>query len=540
MEKSFRKNLHTIAKKKIKILLATYFGGLENQTELACRLPVDGLHIDAVRAPDQIEKVLEQLGKEQVLSLGIIDGRNIWRADLDKALQILKPLQERLGDRLWIAPSCSLLHTPIDLASEEKMDPSLKSWLAFAKQKIEEILLLVKALNEGEKSIEKELEESRKAIQSRRNSTRIHKPEVKKRAHSVTKEMCERPAAYPERARLQQKEFGLPPFPTTTIGSFPQTNEIRSVRHAFKTKAMSERQYNEKMRDEIRKIIQKQEALGLDVLVHGEPERSDMVEYFGELLEGYGFTQNGWVQSYGSRCVKPPIIYGDVKRRIPMTVDWIKYAQSLTKKPVKGMLTGPITMLCWSFVRDDQSRYETAKQIALALRDEVLDLEKANIKVIQIDEPAFREGLPLKHKDWEEYLTQAVECFKISSAAVQNDTQIHTHMCYSEFNDIIESIAKLDADVITIETSRSDMELLKAFEKFQYPNEIGPGVYDIHSPHVPSVEQMVDLLEKAVSYIPASRLWVNPDCGLKTRGWPETEAALRNMVSAAQILRRLK
>jgi len=536
-QQAFLNTYEQLQIKNLKILLATYFGSLQENTAIACQLPVAGLHIDAVRAPEQIPHVLKQLRQDAILSVGIIDGRNIWRTDLKKALEVLKPLQKQLGDRLWVSASSSLLHSPVDLAYETALDPELKNWLAFAKQKVDELTLVAKALKTGEGSIQKELKECEEAMKSRRNSKRIHNPKVKQRVQSITQEMIKRSAPHAKRSELQRNILNLPTFPTTTVGSFPQTQEIRAARRDFKLNKIQEQQYNEKVRAEIKKVVQKQEELGLDVLVHGEAERNDMVEYFGELLEGYAFTQNGWVQSYGSRCVKPPIIYGDVQRPKQMTIDWICYAQSLTKRPVKGMLTGPITMLCWSFVRDDQPHFDTAKQISCALRDEVIDLERAGVKVIQIDEPAFREGLPLRHKAWQDYLQQAVECFKIASCGVKNETQIHTHMCYAEFNDIIDSIAALDADVITIETSRSDMELLRAFEKFRYPNEIGPGVYDIHSPRVPSVDEMVDLIEKAVAYIPIHQLWINPDCGLKTRGWPETEASLQNMVKAAKQLR---
>lgn len=521
----------------LSLLLTTYFGGLEDNAALACSLPVAGLHIDAIRAPEQGRNLLNLLKNDTILSLGIVEGRNIWRTDLQKALEYIKPLHKALGERLWISGSCSLLHCPVDLDLEISLDAELKSWLAFAKQKVNEMIVLGKALKKGEESIKQELDESISAAEIRKNSKRIHNAQVKTDIRNITEGMARRFAVYAERSKLQHERLHLPNFPTTTIGSFPQTKEIRATRHQFKSGALTEEQYKAKIRKEIETVIRKQEKLGLDVLVHGEAERNDMVEYFGELLDGYAFTQNGWVQSYGSRCVKPPILYGDIRRPKPMTIEWIRYAQSLTEKPVKGMLTGPITMLCWSFVRDDQPRIETAKQIALALRDEVVELEQAGIKAIQIDEPAFREGLPLKHKYWQEYLQDAVYCFRIASCGVQNQTQIHTHMCYSEFNDIIDAIAQLDADVITMETSRSDMELLKAFEKFKYPNEIGPGVYDIHSPRIPSMEEMADLIEKALRYIPMDQLWINPDCGLKTRAWPEVEAALGNMVAAAKFLR---
>ena len=475
----------------------------------------------------------------------MIDGRNIWRSDLDEIIALLKPIKQRLKARLWLAPSCSLLHVPVDLEQEKKLGIELKSWLAFALQKLDELDVLKQIFSQAIEENEKQaligplqdIKESRLSRQSRINSTRIHRDDVIKRQAEITDAMFERTSAYAQRSIKQREELALPKYPSTTIGSFPQTKEIRQARHLYKKGEMSHEEYESQMRKEISIMVAHQEEIGLDVLVHGEPERNDMVEYFGEQLEGFAFTEYGWVQSYGSRCVKPPIIYGDVKRQGDMTVAWTQYARSLTKKPMKGMLTGPVTMLQWSFVRDDQPRSVTCQQIALALRDEVIALESAGIEVIQIDEPAFREGLPLKQSEWKAYLKWAADAFRLSSAGVKDETQIHTHMCYAEFNDIIEAIAKLDADVITIETSRSDMELLNAFSEFDYPNEIGPGVYDIHSPNVPSVEQMVSLIKRAADSIPAERLWVNPDCGLKTRGWPEVKAGLSNMVAAAQQLR---
>lgn len=521
----------------LKLLLATYFGALEKNTTLACQLPIAGLHIDVVRAPEQLTTVVNQLSANKVLSVGIVNGRNIWRTDLRAALKTLSPLKEKLDENLWIGSSCSLLHSPVDLNTEAQLDAELKNWLAFATQKLHEIEVLKRGLDKGEAAIASELKVNDEAVASRKNSPRIHNKEVKHRCEQITEAMTKRYNPYSERRKTQADLLKLPLFPTTTIGSFPQTQEIRGARQDFKLGKLSAADYREKMFKHIKHDIDKQLALEIDVLVHGEAERNDMVEYFGELLEGFAFTANGWVQSYGSRCVKPPIIFGDVSRAEPMTTEWAAYAQSLTEKPVKGMLTGPITILCWSFVRDDQTRFETAKQIALALRDEVVDLVKAGIQVIQIDEPAIREGLPLRKEAWEAYLAEAVYCFRVSSCCVPDHTQIHTHMCYSEFNDIIEAIAELDADVITIETSRSDMELLNAFEKFNYPNDIGPGVYDIHSPNIPSVEQIVTLMTKAAKFIPVQQLWVNPDCGLKTRDWAETEVALKNMVTAAKRLR---
>lgn len=534
----FERAYNLLQREPTKKLIATYFAGLEDNLGLAAALPVDGLHVDLVRAPEQFPSILDRLPTYKVLSLGVVNGRNVWRADLDKTLAILKQAAERLGDRLWVAPSCSLLHSPVDLFREDKLDDELKSWLAFAVQKCQEVAVLTKAINQPQASdVQTALAESRAAQQSRANSTRIHRPAVQNRLAAITAKDSQRLSPFTKRIKLQQQRLQLPLFPTTTIGSFPQTKEIRTARSDFKQGRIDKEAYTKLMQAEIDKVIAFQEKIGLDVLVHGEPERNDMVEYFAEQLEGYLFTRFGWVQSYGSRCVKPAIIYGDIFRPKPMTVDWISYAQSKTKQPMKGMLTGPVTMLMWSFPREDISRETQAKQLALAIRDEVVDLEAAGIKVIQIDEAAFREGLPLRRAAWQYYLEWAVNAFRLCSSGVRDETQIHTHMCYSEFNDVIESIAAMDADVITIETSRSQMELLDAFKAFNYPNEIGPGVYDIHSPRVPTTEEMVDLLTKAAQLIPADRLWVNPDCGLKTRAWPETETALVNMVTAAKLMR---
>jgi len=521
-----------------KLLLTTYFGALDDNLELAVSLPADGLHIDLVRAPQQLDAVLNVLPSTWVLSLGLVDGRNIWRSDLDQALQHVQRVQARIGaERLWLAPSCSLLHVPVDAAQERKLPEDIASWLAFARQKIEELRLLADTLN-GEASAVERLEKARQRLHSRRTSPKVHRPEVGQRLANLPADADQRQSAFSQRKQVQQQRFGLPLFPTTTIGSFPQTLEVRKARARLKSGKLSQADYDAFIAEETARCIRIQEELNIDVLVHGEFERNDMVEYFGEQLDGFAFTKLGWVQSYGSRCVKPPIIYGDVVRPAAMTVYWSHYAQSLTEKPVKGMLTGPVTVLQWSFVRDDQPRSETCKQIALALRDEVVDLEAAGIGIIQIDEPAFREGLPLRRADWPHYLDWAVQSFRISASGVKDETQIHTHMCYSEFNDIIEAVAAMDADVISIETSRSRMELLDAFVKFRYPNQIGPGVYDIHSPRVPATREMSELLDKAQSVLAADQIWVNPDCGLKTRGWPETKAALTAMVSAAQELRQ--
>ena len=534
---ALRKTYAELEHTPVKLLIATYFGALHDNLSLACGLAGDGLHLDVINAKQEVEDVISCLPGHKVLSLGVVNGRNIWKTDLTETLNWLKPIYQKLADRLWLAPSCSLLHVPVDLSSEENMDAEIKSWLAFAVQKLEEIEILSTALKKGEAEVADKLQENARAIHSRSVSTRVHDDAVKQRVAAISDDMSKRQSPYEQRAVLQRSKFKLPLFPTTTIGSFPQTADIRQARKAFRTGELSAELYQEQMKNEISHCVREQEKLGLDVLVHGEPERNDMVEYFGEQLTGYVFSQFGWVQSYGSRCVKPPIIYGDISRPKAMTVDWITYAQSITDQPMKGMLTGPVTILNWSFVRDDQPRSDTCFQIALAIRDEVQDLEQAGIQIIQIDEAALREGLPLRKSQWQAYLDWAVKSFCISANGVKDDTQIHTHMCYSEFNDIIEAIANMDADVITIETSRSDMELLDVFDEFHYPNEIGPGVYDIHSPNIPSVAAMVELMQKASQRIPAERLWVNPDCGLKTRHWQEVKPALQNMVEASRILR---
>lgn len=520
-----------------RVLLATYFGRLEGNLELASALPVQGIHLDVQNARAEVGRLLELLSPQQILSLGVINGRNVWRADLNELLGFLEPLHERLGRKLWLAPSCSLLHVPVDLANEARLDPELRSWLAFAEQKLTEVQLLGRALNEGRASIAKELQDNARAHEARRSSPRVNDPTVKDALRDMTSAMTRRASAFEARSSIQSDELQLPLFPTTTIGSFPQTPEIRKKRSELKTGKIDAAEYTRAMHAEIRRAIDEQEALGLDVLVHGEAERNDMVEYFGEQLEGYAFSELGWVQSYGSRCVKPPILYGDIRRPKPMTVEWTRYAQSLTNKPVKGMLTGPVTILNWSFVRDDQPRSLSCYQLALAIREEVRDLEAAGVRIIQIDEAALREGLPLRRSEWAHYLQWAVDSFKVAANGVADSTQIHTHMCYSEFNDIIEAIAAMDTDVITIETSRSNMELLEAFDRFEYPSQIGPGVYDIHSPNIPTEEHIVTLMRKAAVRIPKERLWVNPDCGLKTRTWAEVLPALRNMVNAARALR---
>ncbi len=535
---AFERAYNLLQRAPLKKLVATYFGGLEDNLSLAAALPVDGLHIDLVRAPEQYPLILDWLPTYKVLSLGLVNGRNVWRCDLEKALEVARHAAERLGDRLWLAPSCSLLHSPVDVEREDRLDHELKGWLAFAVQKCAEVATLARAINEPtNEDVVVELARSRAVQAARQHSPRIHKPQVQARLNAIEPQDSQRTSVFAARIEQQRARLDLPAFPTTTIGSFPQTPAIRLARQAYKQGRLSLGDYTEAMQAEIRHAVAVQEQIGLDVLVHGEAERNDMVEYFAEQLDGYAFTRFGWVQSYGSRCVKPAVIYGDLSRPQPMTVDWIRYAQQQTDRVMKGMLTGPVTMLMWSFAREDVSREVQARQLALAIRDEVCDLEAAGIRIVQIDEAAFREGLPLRRAQWQHYLDWAVEAFRLCASGVRDETQIHTHMCYSEFNDVIESIAAMDADVITIETSRSQMELLEAFRAFDYPNDIGPGVYDIHSPRVPDTAEMVQLLEKAAECIPAERLWVNPDCGLKTRAWPETEAALVNMVAAARQLR---
>ncbi|QJB33255.1 5-methyltetrahydropteroyltriglutamate--homocysteine S-methyltransferase [Chitinophaga oryzae] len=519
----------------LKLLLTTYFGALEDNTELALQLPVNALHIDLVRAPEQLDSILKALPDNMQLSLGVIDGRNIWKNDYAASLALINRATAALGaDRVMLATSCSLLHVPYNLEDETALNADVKQWMAFARQKVQEVISLKKILA-GDTAL---LAANQQVMEQRKTAPGIHVSAVKARLAGVTPDDFSRAHSFTERQPLQQEKLQLPLLPTTTIGSFPQTVEIRQLRSNLKKGHITAEQYDQDISAAIREAISWQESLGLDVLVHGEFERNDMVEYFGEQLEGFAFTQNGWVQSYGSRCVKPPVIYGDVWRPQPMTVAWSRYAQSLTGKPVKGMLTGPVTILQWSFVRNDQPRMDTALQIALAIRDEVKDLEDAGIAIIQVDEPALREGLPLRKSQQDAYLQQAVDAFRLSVAPVQDTTQIHTHMCYAEFNDIIAHIAAMDADVITMETSRSQMELLEAFAQFRYPNETGPGVYDIHSPRVPGVAEMGKLLQRAAELLPARNLWVNPDCGLKTRKWPETEMSLRNMVQAAREVRK--
>ncbi|MCF8232656.1 MAG: 5-methyltetrahydropteroyltriglutamate--homocysteine S-methyltransferase [Bacteroidales bacterium] len=527
----------------MKFMLATYFEGLYDNLNLAVSLPVDALHLDLVRDPAQLDDVLKEAPDSLTLSLGLVDGRSIWRNNYEQSLKYIEKAKlKKNDDKLMISASSSLLHVPYDLDledDEKNLPPEIKNWMAFAKQKLNEIGTLANLADPVKaREVEHLFEENKQAIESKKNSDLIHRKSVRKRMSSIDKDSMSRSSDFADRQKKQVEELKLPEFPTTTIGSFPQTKDIRQLRRQYKKNEISKEEYEQQLKQKTKEVIRKQEEAGLDVLVHGEFERNDMVEYFGEQLEGFVFTKNGWVQSYGSRGVKPPIIFGDVEREEPMTVDWSSYAQSITDRKVKGMLTGPVTILQWSFIRNDQPRKDTAFQLALAIRDEVVDLEKAGIKLIQIDEPAFREGLPLRKKDRNEYLDWAVKAFRLASSGVKDHTQIHTHMCYSEFNNIMKNIAELDADVITIEASRSQMELLEAFGDYEYPNEIGPGVYDIHSPRVPSQEEVEDLLQKAARVIPKRNLWVNPDCGLKTRKWDETWPSLENMVKAAKKLRK--
>jgi 5-methyltetrahydropteroyltriglutamate--homocysteine methyltransferase len=522
---------------RVKLWVASYFGPLRDNLSAYVSLPVAAVHLDAVRAPEELAAVLAALPGDKTLTLGVVDGRNLWRNSYRRSLRFLETARTALGDgRLVVATSCSLQHVPVALRQETKLEAELLNWMAFAEEKLTEIGAL-RALLRGDAGAEKALAANDAVQASRAVSPRIHRAEVAARLAAVRPADADRASPFPKRQARQRARLGLPLFPTTTIGSFPQTDSIRAARAKWKKGGLSDADYETFLEAETASCVRYQEEIGIDVLVHGEYERNDMVEYFGEQLDGFAFTEYGWVQSYGSRCVKPPVIFGDVARPRPMTVRWSRYAQSLTRRPMKGMLTGPVTVLQWSFVRDDQPRSATTRQIALALRDEVCDLEAAGIAAIQIDEPAIREGLPLRRSDWAAYLEWAVDAFRLCASGVRDDTQIHTHMCYSEFNDIIEAIARMDADVITIETSRSNMDLLGAFVDFRYPNEIGPGVYDIHSLRIPSAAEMENLMLKAAEVLPPGNLWVNPDCGLKTRGWAEVKPALANLVECARALR---
>ncbi len=528
----------THALPQLKVMLTTYFGALGDNLDTAVSLPVAGLHLDLVRAPEQLDAVVAKAPRGLVLSLGVVDGRNIWKTDLEKVLAKIEPVAARRGtDHVQVAPSCSMLHSPIDLELETSLDPEVKGWLAFSVQKMDELATLGLALGGGRDSVKDRLATSTASAVARKASPKVNDKAVAARMAAVTEAFARRKSGFTERAKLQRARFNLPAFPTTTIGSFPQTPEVRKARAAHDKGQLDHAEYEQFLREETARTVRWQEEIGLDVLVHGELERNDMVQYFGEQLAGFAFTRGGWVQSYGSRCVRPPILFGDVSRPKPMTVEWWRYSQSLTKKPMKAMLTGPVTILNWSFVRDDLPRREASKQIALATRDEVLDLEKAGAAMIQIDEAALREGLPLRKGNWKHYLDWAVESFRICASGVADETQVHTHMCYSEFNQIIDAIAAMDADVISIETSRSKMELLDAFVGYKYPNEIGPGVYDIHSPRVPDVAEMTELLKLARQRLMDDQLWINPDCGLKTRKWEEVRPALINMVEAAREIR---
>ncbi|MCH2206727.1 MAG: 5-methyltetrahydropteroyltriglutamate--homocysteine S-methyltransferase [Lentisphaerales bacterium] len=519
-----------------KVLLVNYFGELGENLELFFSLPVHGFHIDAVEAPAEVGKAVDFLPQGAILSLGVLDGKNIWRSDYRQILDLVKPVVDVLGT-VWLAPSCSLLHVPHSLEGESKLDSEIKSWLAFADEKLQE-LCDIKDLLTNKLGCDHILFDNQQVIKSKQIHEKVVVERVRREQQKLQRQDFERQASFEERQKSQQLKLQLPLLPTTTIGSFPQTKEIRQNRAAFKKGKKTYEQYEAFLKQEVCSVIEQQIEIGLDILVHGEPERNDMVEYFGEQLEGFTFTANGWVQSYGSRCVKPPIIFGDVWRPEPMTVKWSQLAQEIAgDKPMKGMLTGPVTMLKWSFVRNDISLSDVAQQIGLALRQEILDLESAGIEIIQVDEPAIREGLPLKNDQKDNYLDWAVDAFKLSTSGVNDSTQIHTHMCYSDFNEIIEAVAALDADVISVETSRSQQALLNVFKEFRYPNEIGPGVYDIHSPRIPSVEEIKASIEAALNYVDAERLWVNPDCGLKTRAWPETKAALLNMIEATQKVR---
>jgi 5-methyltetrahydropteroyltriglutamate--homocysteine methyltransferase len=524
-----------LGKLPVKLMLATYFGAVGDNLPYLAGLPVAGVHVDLVRAPNQLDEICRALPADRILSLGLVDGRNIWKTALTDAERLIERARMLRGGVLMIAPSCSLLHVPVDLQTESKLDAETKGWLAFATQKLDEVTALANAAN-GKRDSEF-FRENALAAGSRVTSARIHDPAVRQRLASATPEMAWRSPGFRERIGLQQSLLKLPPLPTTSIGSLPQTKELRDARARFKKGQIDEEAYERMLENWTADAMRWQNEIGIDVPVHGEFERNDMVEYFGEQLQGFAFTERAWVQSYGSRCVKPPIIFGDVSRPKPMTLRWTLAAQRHTQKPVKGMLTGPVTILQWSFVRDDQPRRDTCRQIALAIRDEVMDLEQAGVKIIQIDEAALREGLPIRKAEWQAYLDWAVDAFRLSAGGVKPQTQIHTHMCYSDFNDIIAAVAAMDADVISIETSRSAMKLLDAFVNFSYPNDIGPGVYDIHSPRVPSQQEMENLLEKALQVLKPEQLWVNPDCGLKTRGWAEVKPALVSMVAAAKAVR---
>lgn len=542
IKEAFKPAYERLSKSSVNIVLATYFGDIVHNFDIvdAAFKNLYALHVDLVRHPEQLDQVIQHLGEKQILSAGVVDGRNIWKNNMKKSIELVETAVQKLGkDRVIVASSSSLLHTPHTLDSEKQLPEEVKDWFAFASQKAVEVAIIAKAVTEGPASVREQLEANAKSMQARASSARTNDDKVKERQSKVTSEMHNRQSPFDTRYAQQKEHLSLPIFPTTTIGSFPQTKEIRIQRNKFTKGEITAEEYEKFIEKEIQDVVKIQDELNLDVYVHGEPERNDMVQYFGERLDGYVFTTHAWVQSYGSRCVRPPIIVGDISRPAPMTVKESKYAASISKKPMKGMLTGPITCLRWSFPRDDIHQSVQAQQLALALRDEVVDLEAAGIYVIQVDEPALREGLPLRSgKEREQYLSWAVDSFKLSTAGVKDSTQIHSHFCYSEFQDFFHAIAALDADVLSIENSKSDAKLLKVFIDEAYPRHIGPGVYDIHSPRVPSEQEIKDRIEEMLQYLKPDQLWVNPDCGLKTRQWKETKEALKNMVDAAIFYRQ--
>lgn len=533
--------LSSLGSKIPKLVFTTYFGDINHNIDvLSSTQELYAVHVDLVRHPEQFDVVVGALGSKQVLSVGVVDGRNIWKTNFKNAIEIVEKAVQKLGkDRVIVASSSSLLHTPHTLDSEKKLDAEVKDWFSFAVQKTYELAIIAKAATNGPDSVREQLEANAKSMHARATSKLTNDQKVKDRVSKITDDMYKRKSEFPIRIAQQQKKLNLPMFPTTTIGSFPQTKEIRIHRNKFTKGEITAEEYEKFIEKEIQDVVKIQEELELDVYVHGEPERNDMVQYFGERLNGYVFTTHGWVQSYGSRCVRPPIIVGDISRPHPMTVKESKYAASISKKPMKGMLTGPITCLRWSFPRDDIHQSAQAEQLALALRDEVVDLEAAGIYVIQVDEPALREGLPLRAgMERENYLSWAVNSFRLSVCGVTDATQIHSHFCYSEFQDFFHAIAALDADVLSIENSKSDAKLLKVFVDQAYPRHIGPGVYDIHSPRIPSEQEIKDRIQEMLQYLSPDQLWIDPDCGLKTRQWKETKPAITNMVNAAKFYRQ--
>ncbi|KAH7039960.1 cobalamin-independent methionine synthase [Microdochium trichocladiopsis] len=536
---AFKPAYEKLASTGVDLVFSTYFGDIVHNIEVVPK-DIYAVHVDLVRNPEQLETVIGALGPKTILSAGVVDGRNIWKTNFKRAIEIVESAIQKLGkERVIVATSSSLLHTPHTLASEKKLDPEVADWFSFASEKVVEVAIIAKAVTEGPAAVRDALEANAKSMNARATSKRTNDPAVKERQSKIVASDYNRKSEFPSRIAQQQKKLNLPLFPTTTIGSFPQTSEIRIQRAKFTKGEITEAQYDKFIEQEIEMNVKIQEELGLDVFVHGEPERNDMVQYFGERLNGYAFTTHAWVQSYGSRCVRPPIIVGDISRPAPMTVKESKYAVSVSSKPMKGMLTGPVTCLRWSFPRDDVHQSVQAEQLALALRDEVVDLEKAGIDVIQVDEPALREGLPLRSgKARDDYLKWAVNAFKLATVGVEDATQIHSHFCYSEFQDFFHAIAALDADVLSIENSKSDAKLLKVFVDSEYPRHIGPGVYDIHSPRVPSEQEIKERIEQMLVNIKPEQLWIDPDCGLKTRQWKETKEALTNMVNAAKYYRQ--